>query len=211
MRNIIDVYNEYKISQILQLHQLRCAAVVKMICDSFDGDINTRDCVTTMLLHDMGNIIKANIENHPEMCEPEGTEYWQKVKDEYIAKYGTDEDVAHNMIAAELGVSDDVRRYVDMIGYPTICKTVESDSWEEKITQYADFRPSPFGIMSVIDRLREGHERTTKPRDLAEEARLDGCAMELEQQIFDRCSIKPEDITDESVAPIIEELRKWEI
>jgi hypothetical protein len=44
-----------------------------------------------------------------------------------------------------------------------------------------------------------------------ERDRLVACGQEIEKQIFAKCKIKPEDITDASVAPIIEELRNFVI
>ena len=49
----------------------------------------------------------------------------------------------------------------------------------------------------------KGHE--------AEREKLVACGAEMEKQIFSKCKIKPEDITDETIAPIIEELKNFVI
>ena len=82
MRIPREVYSEYKIMPTLQLHQLRVAAVARLVCDHLTHPINTRDVILACLFHDMGNIIKSNLNHFPEFCEPEGTAYWEKVKAE---------------------------------------------------------------------------------------------------------------------------------
>jgi 5'-deoxynucleotidase YfbR-like HD superfamily hydrolase len=77
--------------QNLQDHQLRVAAVASIICDSFDFLINKEKIIKVCLLHDMGNIIKFQLDYFPELNKPEGLEYWQNVQKEFIAKYGPNE------------------------------------------------------------------------------------------------------------------------
>ena len=78
----------------LREHQLRVASVAAQICDNFFEPLNKKDIVTACLLHDMGNIIKFNLNYFPELIKPEGIEYWQKVQNEYKKKYGNDESIA---------------------------------------------------------------------------------------------------------------------
>jgi 5'-deoxynucleotidase YfbR-like HD superfamily hydrolase len=54
----------------LQLHQLRVAAVGQIICESIPDFDETEEVVTTCLLHDMGNIIKFDLNYFPEFLEP---------------------------------------------------------------------------------------------------------------------------------------------
>ena len=41
--------------------------------------------------------------------------------------------------------------------------------------------------------------------------KLVACGQEIEKQIFSKCKIKPEDINDQTVAPIISKLRDFVI
>src|SRR3954452_25294278 len=98
MKKVSEIYSEYKIMPALQQHQLRVAAVAAMICDSLPGT-DKETVVIACLFHDMGNIIKSDLSYFPEFVQPEGLEYWEKVKQEYIQKYGSDENAATKEIA----------------------------------------------------------------------------------------------------------------
>ncbi|HVM73982.1 MAG TPA: HD domain-containing protein [Candidatus Paceibacterota bacterium] len=138
MRTVEQIYEHYRLPNGLRLHQLRVASVAKMICGSFAGVLDIEDIVRACLFHDMGNILKMDTDKFVgSLWGPEPKAYWERVKEEYIKKYGPSE--------------------------------------EEEFNQ---------GIQT---------------------------AHEIEQQIFERLSIKPESITDESIAPIIEELKGYEV
>lgn len=197
----------------LQLHQLRVAAVGKLICDNFQGPINTRDVVLAGLFHDMGNIIKADLTLFPDFLKPEGRAYWQQVKEEDIAKYGTDEHAATLKIVRELELPDSVYAYIDGIGFSALHITRRSSSYEQKICEYADLRVGPHGALSLDERIEEGRIRyagRTSEMPTHEErfAELKDAAKEIERQIFSRTDIKPADIRNGTIASIVEEL--WE-
>lgn len=214
MRTIGSIYADYQIPKPLQLHMLRVAAVASQICDSFNGNLNKEDVVTIALLHDMGNIIKVNFSRFPEFWQEEGVEYWQSVKDSFIDKYGDNEDSATLQIMHELGIEDSLKQVASNMSFSLICKIAGEDNFNLKICKYADLRVAPYGVLSYKDRLEEGlaryknHPSAVEGEDLS---RLTGCGYEVEKQIFSKCKIKPEDINDESVAPIIEELKKFVI
>src|SRR3989344_1397907 len=102
---IIEIYKKYKIPPNLQEHQLRVAAVALTICDNFNSEIDKDSVIKAALLHDMGNIIKFDLSKFPEFLEPEGIEYWKRVKEEFRKKYGEDEHNATYEIAKEIGVN----------------------------------------------------------------------------------------------------------
>ncbi len=231
MRTPREIYARYRIMPGLQVHQLRVAAVGKLICDSFssgggsasDGKkpINTRDVVLACLFHDMGNIIKADLAQFPQFLEPQGREYWEGVKEEYIQKYGTDTHTATVAIAHEIGPSANVLAYIDGFGFSRLGATRASTSYEQKIAEYSDLRVSPYGICAMEKRLAEAHTRYLRVHD---EVALDGvpharerfeelfqAAQKIERQIFSHTTIVPGDITDAAVAPIIEELWKYAV
>gem|GEM_PF-4792865 len=66
-------------------------------------------------------------------------------------------------------------------------------------------------MVSVKERLDESAKRYGR-KDRAEHAE---CSMQFannhEKDIFKNCSIEPEDINDETVNPLIEDLRKFKI
>lgn len=199
--------------QILQNHMLRVAAVAAMICDNFDEPLNKDEIVTACLLHDMGNIIKSKFEFMPESLEPEGIQYWQKVKDEYIKKYGSDEYKAHEKIMLELYLPQKIIDLVRNIDSLPLKNIKDGTDFAIKIIKYADMRVSPYGVVSCEERTDEVKKRykfKTKAEE-DEQDRLLVCGKEIEKQIFAKCKIKPEDINDETIAPIVLELKNFVI
>ena len=60
MKTPREIYTAYKIMPNLQLHQLRVAAVGKLICDNFNppagGTVNERGVILARLFSHMGKI-----------------------------------------------------------------------------------------------------------------------------------------------------------
>lgn len=214
MKPIQHIYTEYKIMPNLQLHQLRVAAVAKMICINLTEDCKTSEVVTACLLHDMGNIIKFDLNYFPQFTQPEGLEYWQKVKDEYVEKYGSEEHIATQKIVQELNYSSAIVALVDGIGFSKLDQTLMSASLARKICAYADMRVGPHGIISIDERLEDGRKRyegRSKALVSGKYELLRSALEEIEKQIFLNSKIKPEDINDAKVAPVIEELKTFQI
>ncbi len=195
------------------MHMLRVAAVASLICDNFTGHLDKKSIVTACLFHDMGNIIKANMTDFPQFFEPEGIEYWQIVKDEYISKYGVDECEATIKIMRESGVDEKAINLADQNHFSLLCKQRDEEDFEVKIMHYSDGRVNPYGVVSFMDRMDEANGRY-KHKNVGREAERDmlvACGVDIEKQIFAKCKIKPEDINDASVASIIEDLKNFVI
>jgi hypothetical protein len=198
MRTVREIYETYRIMPQLQLHQLRVASVGKLICDAFQGPIDSDDIIVTCLFHDMGNIIKSDFDDFPDSFR--GTQpraYWEVVKEEYIGRYGTDEHSANLAIGRELGLSHEVIRYMDGISFRNFLHVAESDSFEEKIVLYCDGRVAPDGVVALLERQAEARERyrgkkhAETPENEAEYQILLEASKEVERQIFARVSIRP--------------------
>ncbi|MBI4087904.1 HD domain-containing protein [Candidatus Kaiserbacteria bacterium] len=213
MRTPRDIYKEYKLVPALQLHQLRVAAVGKAVCEYYKGNVNEHDVVLACLFHDTGNIIKSDLATFPEFLEPEGRDYWQRVKDEFIKKYGPNEHIATMSIAKEIGLPPAVNGYIEGVGFSQLEATRDSSSYEQKIIEYADLRVGPFGVLLLGERIEEARVRyvgrhTDMPAGHERFAALIRSAHEIEHQLFSSADIAPEDINDVFIAPRIEEL--WE-
>ena len=217
MRTAQDIYDAYRIMPNLQLHQLRVAAAGKIIADHFSGTLDGNAIIIACLFHDMGNIIKFDLDVFPEFREPEGLEYWRRVQREWVAKYGNDEHAASNEIAREIGLPQHVRTLIDETRFSRLEAARDDASFEQKIVKYADLRAGPFGILPMAERLEEGRLRYAgkkgynTPEGSERYRRSAEAAAEIGKQIFAHCSIKPEDINDASAAPFIEELRNYPV
>ena len=213
-KTISAIYAEYKIMPSLQEHMFRVAAVASVVCDNFHESLPKEEIITACLLHDMGNIIKSSLEYFPEFNEPEGIEYWQKVKNEFINKYGSDEHKATIQIIQEINLSSNMVNIINSIDFLLACDHFNENNMIYKIVNYADWRVDPYGIVSYEERLDEAGKRYKNHKDgpgEEERKKLVACGREIEKQIFAKCKIKPEDINNENVAPIISELKNFMI
>ncbi|OGG64077.1 hypothetical protein A3C18_01435 [Candidatus Kaiserbacteria bacterium RIFCSPHIGHO2_02_FULL_54_11b] len=215
MKTPREIYAAYTIMPSLQMHQLRVAAVGKLICEHFNKPVNKKDVVLACLFHDMGNILKFELSLFPEFTEPEGVEYWESIKADYREKYGEDEHTATQTIMSEVGLPEDVINLMEGVGFSKVDHVSAGDSFEQKVVQYSDLRVGPHHILSLNERIDEGRKRylgsgrSVGAPDSSRFEVLVKAAREIEKQIFANTSIKPEDINDAAVAPLIEELRDY--
>lgn len=200
----------------LQLHQLRAAAVGKLICDNFKQPVNTKDVLLACLFHDMGNIIKSDLTYFSDFLKPEGYEYWQGIKNEYIKKYGLDSHEANSTIARKIGLPEGAYQLLAGLGFSKLEKILSEASNEQKVCEYADLRVGPYGILPLEERLNEGRARYVKTHTMrahydSDDAfrKLTDAAKKLEQQVLSLTSLTPERITDVVVKDIVEELRNY--
>ncbi len=215
--NILEVYKKYNIMPNLQLHQLRVAAVASLICKNLKDkrQVDTNEIVTSCLLHDMGNILKFDLTFFPEFAQPEGLEYWQKVKNNFGKKYGENEYIATQNIIKEISSSENVLENSSKTGFSKALLVLESENFSWMICCYADMRVGPHGILSLRERTEDGkkrHKRNNsagKKNSNFEEVII---ALEkIEKIIFENSDIKPEDINDESVKGEIDFLKSFVI
>lgn len=239
---IQDIYTNYRITPSLQLHQLRVASVAKYLSDNIKQAQDQQiEIVLACLLHDMGNIIKFNMDLFPEFFEPEGRDYWKKVKQEFVNKYGSDEHVATMEIAQEVlqsachftlivaagdarptkntreGTFDSRRviELIDAIGFSEAKQNAEQADFGRKIAAYSDMRVEPHGVTSLDARLADGNKRfkLNKP-GLSHHgffAEMSGYLYTIEEQLFADVAFDPESITEQSIQPIILQLQTTEL
>lgn len=201
-------------------HQLKVAAVGDLICGHFNCSVDRDNIVAACLLHDIGNIIKFDLkitnQLHPGLLKAGDLEYWEKVKTEYLGKYGHDEHLASVNIAKELRLDKRVVELVDCIGFNTGTANAQGMDFGKKICAYSDMRVGPKGVIALEERLADLRVRyDQKFRQMGsnerERADFENGLRQIERQIFERCSIKPEDITETAIALIKEELKSFEI
>ena len=206
-KTITDIYKEYKIFPNLQMHMLRVAAVASLICDNLTIPVIKDKIIEAALLHDMGNIVKSNLKYFAEFNDEE-LSYWENVKKEFIQKYGAHDHMATSNILEEIGIDKSIITLTEQVQFHLWCSHKEGDDLEAKLMLYSDGRVAPNGILSYRARMDEAKKRHSQSSfEEQERELLIGCGVEVEKQIFSNCRIKPEDITDESVASRLEELK----
>ncbi len=212
---IQHIYDQYRLMPNLQIHQYRVAGVAKLVCGAIPDQVDTNEVIQASLLHDMGNMIKFDLGRFPEFLEPQGLVYWMKVQKEFKKKYGMDEHQATFAIAREVGVSDRVFELISAVGFDEIKDDFNSGDLSKMICEYADCRVSPMGVVSLDERLADLEKRYAdhypSPEHTAKRREFQKWARKMEAHIFERCKLKPEEITEEKVAQTFDDLKQLEI
>ncbi len=204
--DISQIYSKYKLLPNLQAHQKRVASVGKIIADHLTEETDTENVVKALLLHDMGNILKFNLDLFPDLLEPEGKIYWESVKEEYREKYGDDEHLATEQIAREICVNDRIMELIHSVGFSKTEENRNTTDVAKKICCYADQRVAIYGVTDLGTRLNEGRKRYVLNKGLVKDEIFEqGAAnlLEIEKQIFSKSTILPTDVTDTLVSTII--------
>jgi predicted HD phosphohydrolase len=214
--NIIEVYKKYKIPQNLQEHMLRVAAVADLIAENFTLPLARDDIVIAALLHDMGNIVKFDLDTNPLGHSVEEIERMRQVQREFIQRYGNDEHQATQQIINEIKVGQRTVEIADSIGFSRACEHMKGSDFEKKICAYADMRVSPTGVVSLQVRLQDGKERYKahkggKGRVFASgrSDEMQQCLEKMENELFAHTDLIPEDITDETIQEAYARLRSF--
>lgn len=202
---IIDIYKKYHIPQQLQLHMLRVAACSNLILDNFEGKkLNKESIIRVCLLHDMGNIAKIK-------DNPDNDNEFVNIREKYINKFGLDDHQISLAIGKELGLSDYELQIMEGKESKRNEEIMNSDLFEIKICAYCDERVSPTGVESIQKRLEDAKKRYKGTSSIwGDEKKADyliECALEIEKQIMQYCSIKPEDINDDSIEKYMNDLK----
>ena len=211
-----SIYKKYAIPLNVQRHMKEVTAVAEMICDNSKIKVNKEDVVASCLIHDLGNIIKMDFESEESISLGEiedrvKVEFYKKKQKEMVQKYGANAEKADLLIAKELGASE---RVLELISHKAIHiedeKFVSSDL-EEIIAAYADMRVSPHGIVSMHQRLDEYRKRYKlhENKEQIEHSKKFALLSEkMENELFSKVLIKPEDITNLSAKKYIEKYGK---
>lgn len=217
MRTVTELYQEYRTPPWLQEHQLRVAAVGKMVA-ALHENIDRDAIIVSCLLHDIGAIVKFDFSNTDQLryLHPK-TEiaHWRAVQADFHAKYGDKEHPATDAILKEIGVRKEVQDIVHNTGFDNMSRIIKEGYLSAEIVQYADMRVAPDGITSLFDRLTDVRNRYAERLKVAGryeqfEENFTNADI-IERKLFAGKDLLPGDISDETAAPLIEELRAYSI
>jgi hypothetical protein len=215
---ISKIYENYPIPILLKQHHLKAAAVGAYICDNLKdkNKANKNLIIKSLLLHDLGNIIKFNFEKENFLTEEEkkNIEYWKKEREIYRNKYHNDEHLATYEIVRELGLID-IYEVLIHTGSSKLQAVLESPNYNLKIVTYADLRCAPFSIVTidgrfddVINRYRGGAHQLSNINEV-EQRRKRG--LELEIQLQKEALINLKDISDQDIKKYLDFVSQEEI
>ena len=91
-------------------------------------------------------------------------------------------------------------------------RDIESNSeMELKIAEYWDIRVSPSGIVSLDERISESRNRYRNASNFTVFETTVAIQKRLELWLFEQTDAVPDDVTEQSCAPYLRELRDYEI
>lgn len=218
MSTILEVYKKYKIPSNLQLHMLRVTSVGEFISTAVHSiSLDQKSVITALLLHDMANIFKIDIEKSLDMFDMDERDvnYWKKVKEEMMNTYGTELHQATFKIAQEVGVNQRVLYLIENLGSSNLSHTVDNNDWEQKIVTYSDFRVGPWGYLSVDERFDDIIDRY-KDRwnsqhiiDSTNKKRRD--CLRIESQLEKKFNLSLADLPNDQLDIQAEQLKNFEL
>ena len=112
----------------------------------------------------------------------------------------------------EIGLNERALIIISAFGFFQVVENSQSSDLSLKICVYSDFRVAPHSIASLQERLAESYERNkNNPKMIQsdpEKFKQASDAMQhIEDEIFKKRKLKPEDINDQSISSTVEDLK----
>ena len=184
--NLEEVYNYLGTPSGLREHMLTVAGLALLIKECWNGEvIDWTAVITAALIHDVGNVIKFDLVNCPELLGSElpRLEYWRIEQKRLIEKYGSDDHDATDKMLQELNVSESVRAMIRAKSFGNAKETASSGDWLVKILLYCDLRVLPGGVGTLDERVDEIKGRLVKYSRRPDFLDLVAACKFIEQQI----------------------------
>lgn len=218
VRTIQEIFSRYQIPPPLVHHLFRVSAFSLYVSDHMQPDIvlDRKFITSACLFHDIGNIIKFDFRPGKLLEIPEAeVPKWLTVQQQFIQKYGNNENEAVSAIVAEVGLDKNVQALLRQTGIEKVRYALQSDDWSIKLARIGDERISPQGVVSVRERYADILSRYAgRNHHLAnkeENVERISLALKLEQQIQQKCSIDLQKIHNSDIEPSIENLKEYKI
>jgi uncharacterized protein YkvS len=204
---ITQIYQQYSIPLNLQKHMLRVAAVGNIICDNFKKNLNKNLIVKTLLLHDMGNIIKFDFSRSDllEKIDQNRIEDLKKNQQEFLQKYGKDPDKATLKIIKEITNDKNVVELCQTSHGESLDEFLVDENWPRKIAFYCDMKAGPFGIVNISERFNDLANRNPSHKNLIQKQFEQCKALGLQLQKMSQINLQ--NIDNKMVGEVIEKLK----
>jgi hypothetical protein len=170
---ILDIYTTYSIPENLQMHMLRVASIGSIICEDLRSkvSIDTDLVVKTLLLHDIGNIIKYDF-SRSHLLSPADFARIEEIKAtqrEFVKKYGESVDLATEKIITEVASDKRVLQLFLESKGEYAEEIIKDDVYDRKICYYCDMRVGPFGVVSIEQRFMDLVDRYAQKGELLQQ------------------------------------------
>jgi len=194
---IQEVYRQFGTPKNLQQHMLTVTGLICSIQEHWAGEqIHWNHLIIAGLLHDLGNVIKFDLDKFPTLLGDElpKIDYWRDEQKRLIEKYSNDDHVATGKMLDELGIDDEVKEAIQTKSFGNIRQTAKSEDWLPKILQYCDLRTAPSGLMTLDERAGDLKERYDKYANRSDFSEMIEAAKSIENEIAQSVDMKLEAI-----------------
>jgi hypothetical protein len=190
---------------------LKVAAVAKIICDNLEISADKETIIKTMLLHDMGNILRFNLENTSLFDKKDlpNINKFKTAQQNFKEKYHHDADEATLEIIKELTSNKKILNLCANSHGEHIKAILNKKEWEKKISYYSDMRIGPFGVLSVNERFDDLIARNPNDKKVLEQYKQE--CLEIEKQLIKICKIDIKKISNKLLEPEIKSLKTYAI
>ncbi|MBP6880983.1 hypothetical protein KBC31_05135 [Candidatus Saccharibacteria bacterium] len=212
---INDVYKQFDTPRNLQRHMLDVAGIVCLIKRYWKrGEVNWPDVTAAALLHDLGNIVKFDLNAYPQLLgdEQPRIEYWRTIQHKTIQKYGTDDHEATDVMLQELALSNRIRQIISSKSFGNSVNLFASHDIESQLLLYCDLRVLPSGVGSLDECLKDIKARLPKYSERPDFNEMVDACYAIEKNINKSVSIDIQDDVDgQTVAACAVDLRYYEL
>lgn len=200
---IAAVYKKFGVPPNLQEHMLRVWAVVDFLEKHWKGGTRVDWVVVKQasLLHDLGNMVKFDFDKHPEFLgdEAKNIDFWRRVKNEVVAKYGNDDHEATRQMLQEISIEPETIAIILSKSFGNSVKIAESNDWSLKILYYADLLTLPFGIGTLEERIADVRNRMEKYTQRLDFEDLVSACRQIEAEIQENLDVPVSEITNDTI------------
>ena len=188
-----ELLDEFRTPHHVRAHCLQVARVGEFLAKKLNEagiDVDPETVWIAGMIHDVVRVVDFN--KLPEdLGNQEDRVTWKALRKTYKNQHHA--DVAEKILneIGEQELADIVKRHK----FISIGTSEGPQTWESKLLYYADKRVAHDQIVGLKERLDEGWARNfkDKPR-IAEDESREAAIMALEEEIFEKLQIAPEDI-----------------
>lgn len=142
------------------------------------------------LLHDVVRVVDFKTLS-PELGTPEDQKVWHALREKYKGQHHADAGAELLNARGEKELADIVRRHK----YGSLLSSEKPTTWEAKLLYYADKRVAHDQIVTLQERLEEGHRRHYPDAPVSKDEKKRRAAVEtLEKEIFERLDFQPKEL-----------------
>ncbi len=205
-KECFDIIKKHRVPPHIVKHCMAVAKLAVFLAQrlndkgvAVDIDLVDRAC----LLHDVARVCEFkdfDQNNFVHTVTEQEKTTWNRLKAKY--KGISHEDAAYELLKEkypELALAIKKHKYAALLD-----EAERPNTWEERIVYYADKRVMHDSVVTLKERLEDGHQRNvhlrhTKEQNKINTAEVDRLIFILEHEIFAKMSLEPDDVTEEFI------------